>query len=1095
MTIIFSPISKQEFACWTEDHAFDASKPYMISQPYTHLAWETSKYGYQNKTDVTIFVDCNAHHVEEFDRSAKGDFELRSLLSFAVEELKAVIYRKALEGIFGICNVQICAFHPCEKLMFSMGKLLKHSFPEEDVYGVFCNFIDSQEEYHNTFRWIQSKYRWKINVLYGGIFEAYRMEVKDGGIEQNIRKIDNTLGSIPKLSDYRSYDFDMNGAGSFSEDWAGYLDACEKWGQQEGRKYENGQFYVQQGDEWITTDALKEQKRKMTNPSTDEIRQHANEMQQKLNDDIENRYKRRSDEITEKRNQLKGQNSWDRNDPDRQFFDKMRAEELEYIQSYSVASEQHQQNLAYAKHHGREEVAFEGKYVRDYDLECEQKKIEQEIEDRKEEIENILKMADDIDAAFLKTVLISTGQILLAIGSIFCPPLAAVDILITIVLWKVDESTSTKVTYGIGIGMDILGLLPYVGGAFKLGRIGTRLGQLAAKAGVTVTNIGKSNAVVKALADSTEETIKLGAKAKALGVLKDKILPQVLNPKGIKKAWNDADQFRRSGDKAIAKMKVINDAVADTWTKFYAIGYNGFLLVGNWEDLADDTIDAIATAMDNDISVDDLDDAAVNQMRKDIAEVLGCAPEEISDEDINNFIKGDDMSALLEKANPDKGVAETEQKKNLSTEELQNIYDEAEADLDAQNDKIAKLEKKLAKKGGCDPELEAEIAAAKQKAKEDEDRMKAAETAINSKAAMDEHNQKVDAYNEAVADLKESRNAIGDYSFEAEKNQREADKLKQDSSDSFWAGDMEKSNEEWAKAEEYGAAAEKAREELEAQKKEHEKIKENVAEARENAYSDEELWNAYGAEIDYAYAVDDLMNPYNQQAILAQEQKEKAFNDAKSAVQESHRKQDDIINERNQHHEEAERLKKNALANDWAGNTEKADELWAQAREHEAAIDQNNADLQKQKEEHQKLVQNVKDTYEEAYGYNTVPTEGTATDRFAQNMENLRKVDEKLGELGEKRDNTQETIDRKNDAFAEMRREEDYDPNSRETDIALKDMRNDYDKKYEIEDEIAKTQKERDKIVEETKKAYKEAYGEDIPDDYFDYDASTNSHK
>ena len=157
VTIIFSPISKQEFASWTEDHAFDSSQPYMISQPYTHLAWETSKYGYQNKSDVTIFVDCNAHHVEEFDRSAKGDFELRSLLSFAVEELKAVIYRKALEGIFGDCDVQICAFHPCEKLMFALGKLLKHSFPEEDVYGVFCNFIDSQEEYRNTFRWIQSK--------------------------------------------------------------------------------------------------------------------------------------------------------------------------------------------------------------------------------------------------------------------------------------------------------------------------------------------------------------------------------------------------------------------------------------------------------------------------------------------------------------------------------------------------------------------------------------------------------------------------------------------------------------------------------------------------------------------------------------------------------------------------------------------------------------------------------------------------------------------------------------------------------------------------------------------------------------------------
>ena len=1095
VTVIFSPISKNEFASWTQDRYYNASQPFMLDQPYSYLAWETSKYGYQGNPKETIFVDCNAHYVDEFDSSAAGDFELRPLLSFAVEELKAIIYRKALEGIFGDCDLNICAYHPCEKLMFALAKLLKQPLPETGVYSAFCNFIEGQEEYQNAFRWIQSKYHWKINVLYGGIFEAYRLEVKDSGAEESGKRMEKELDEVPSK-------------GWFESDGE-YYARCRKWAEEKpGRKLENGKPMLKHGDDYITPKQYEREMEKMTDPSTDDIRHAANQMQDALNDDIKNRLNPRKAELDKKITQVQGQKrSWPDN-PDRKFFDRMRGEEIEYIEkSNPDMSERHKKELAYQRHHEDGVVAFDGKYMREYDLTQEQQKIEQEIAERQEEIDKMREMADKIDDAFWKSVIQSGISIMLAIGSCFCPLLAIVDIALSVYFFAdgINEATvGDAALTGVGIGMDILGLVPYVGGLFKVGAIATKMGKIAAAS----AKAAKGGSAVVALKQSTEQSLKLGAKAKALGVLKDKMMPYlkytkdeivkgwkegtlrplITDPKKLKKGWAEAGAGAANKTEYIA-----TNVVTDTWTKFWAIGYQGGLWLKDAKDYAMNTVDADdMTLPEGDIDLNAMSKEQLDGMKNEIAGVLGCDPNDITMDDLSSFINDDDMSSLLLKANPDKGVQE--EKKSYTKDELQDIYAKAEEDSQFQDQEISRLEEELEKKGGSDPYIEAQLASAKQQKKDDEFRMNAAQTAMESQQVMDEHEQKEQEFQDAKQAIVESRWKQQDLENERDENREKANKLKEQSTDDAWNGDMESSDEKWAKGKDYDAIADDLNMQAYQEKKRREGLVADMHEAAEAAHGDEERWNQYGAEIDNMYAIDDLNNGHapNNAAQEERERKEDKYNKSKEAVQESQRKQGDIIDERDENGRKARELRQKAVEADWNGDTETADELTRQAKEYEAAVDKNNEQLQKQREEHGRLVQQMKDDYNDAY--NTIPTSGTAADRYQATMQQLNKVDEQLRGLGEHYDQSVDNLESAHKKDREIR-DEGYDDNSWERKSSWVNITQASDDKIDTGNKIRDAKKEREKIVEQAKAAYREAYGEEPPAGYFDYDTSHTDNK
>ena len=664
--IIFSPVSKNEFSSWQVDRYYNASKAHTINQVYSTLAWETSKKGYVAKPDVTIFVDCNAHLVDEFDSTAKGDFKLRSVLSFAVNELKATIYRKALEGIWGICDVHICAFHPCEKLMFALARLLKHSLPDESVYGVFSSFIECQDEYQNAFRWIESKYRWKINVVYGCIFECYSMTVKDRGRDESNEALQKEFDSAPGFWSHATFSYDED---------------CKKWAKEKpGRRFRNGKCQVLHGNKWLTEDDFEKMKQ---SPSPDDLRKQANEMEASLREDLEGKtdkngkhqegkYEKRSNEIAAKWKQLERQSEEGGNNPDSEFFEKMRAEELEYIQSTSNAPEWQQNNQVNDRIHQRNQIAFDGEYVYDVDLTIAKETLNSEVKERKDQIKQLRKIADDIEDAegeFWFSVITSGIQIASTFLSFAFPAFAIVDILVTVVVLVHDnvKGSATAVDNtlnGVGITMDALGFVPYVGGAFKFGRLATKLGQLSAKAKAAKEFY---NTVVE-FEKLTKETIALGGGSKALSALKDDLLI-------LKKVVPNLSAGEKAAVRQELKAGLATGAhySSQLWAVFMGIGMNGFVFTKN-------VGERIATDEMEEKLLENMSEEEVEQLKYDVATLLGCDPDDITNEDLEKLDKGD-VSSLLKKVKKDNRITQTEYKE-YTAQELMQIYDEADENGD-----------------------------------------------------------------------------------------------------------------------------------------------------------------------------------------------------------------------------------------------------------------------------------------------------------------------------------------------------------------------------------------------------------------------------
>ncbi len=594
--IIFSSVSMSTLTDWSVEKYVNTNEPNTSTYPVTNLAWSQPEGdAYTTACDETIFVDCSSNEAAYFTDSDGGESTLRSYISYAIARLADIIYRKTEDGLNGTVHCILLAYHPCQKCLFALSELMGNSLAYSGIYSSFVGDILSRDEFHFTFRWIQSLC-WRFQVDYCGVFDPYKAEGTDKkGDAQRAKEMDAILHLFPAekepifMGDKYEAQLYRNQKEQIGQMWVNQDPA--------NRKIVNGKATVTyEGREW-TESELREEHRKITNPSVEEMEKNLEGMKA-AQADRENKANRRKNTI-EKARQDYAENMARRSDIEEQ--------EINYLLAHSDTYSGYGSAQDLARARAREALKFQGiipdsminipidgHYTTDIELTAEVNRIDYDVAKGKQQIAEYEQAIANKKLA-IKSQKLLACQILIAIASFPFPALGIVDIILTVYQWDISKASAVdNVMNTAGIAFDIAGLIPYFGTVFKTIEISAKAADVSISSGELFEKLAQNakrakgvpeikgprfsgeaipdlNTELKIVAESQE-----GSKATltAIRILtgEDSIgyaLGKILNPHYI------------SAFKNMSSLTDFGGFLADVWVRAMGVGYNGYVWISN----------------------------------------------------------------------------------------------------------------------------------------------------------------------------------------------------------------------------------------------------------------------------------------------------------------------------------------------------------------------------------------------------------------------------------------------------------------------------------------------------------------------------------
>ncbi len=490
--IIFSSVSMSTLTDWTVEKYVNTNEPHTSTYPVTNLAWSQPEgSGYTTACDETIFVDCSSNEAAYFTDSDGGESTLRSYISFAIARLADIIYRKTEDGLNGTVHCILLAYHPSQKCLFALSELMGNSLAYSGLYSSFVGDILSRDEFHFTFRWIQSL-GWRFQVDYCGVFDPYKAEGTDQkGDAQRAKEMAKIMEGMPK--DSTEYE---KGKGAYDDGVGaavmylvhdnnrgidgGYDSDCKIWatGDPEHRFYENGQRIIVYEGKKYTADEFKKEYDHLVNPTPEEMEKNLEGMKA-AQADRENKAIRRKNTI-EKARQDYAENMARRSDIEEQ--------EINYLVANSDTYSGYCSTQDLARVRARESLKFQGiipdsminipidgHYADNITLTAEINEINDDVARGRQQLAEYEEAIANKKAA-IKSQQIGAIQILVAIASIPFPILAIVDIGLTVYQWgdPTKASAGDNILNTAGIAFDIAGLIPYFGTVSKMVKLASK---------------------------------------------------------------------------------------------------------------------------------------------------------------------------------------------------------------------------------------------------------------------------------------------------------------------------------------------------------------------------------------------------------------------------------------------------------------------------------------------------------------------------------------------------------------------------------------------------------------------------------------------
>lgn len=452
--IIFSSIPYLTFCAWKTELYKDLRKPSSSKYSVLDKAWSNPKGNYYGPCDETIFIDCSCNNLDKFKNVTDAtNLSLTTSLSYAITKLKGLLNRKSKQKFYGKVNVKIIAIHPCQKCMFALSALMGKKIDDENLYKSYVANILKLDEFRFTFRWIQKK-GWEFDVKYCAIFDAYKAVLED------TKGNDERIKELKRIIDNHKSD-------------------------QKVVKY----FGTDKPYEWV-----EDEYERLTDPSEEQLRENVSLMK-KQKAEVDSEAARAEYAI---KKAMEEQNPYEMADVEiknlrecsPKFKYKSDREIRDILQSRGLINFQHIKIInkgasGLQKALGIDTIEDQHAPVYIIDgapldlVTIENRK--KAIQDRKEEAEENLKAAEqallDKQMAFRNTIL-DCIQLVATIGSIAFPPLALVDVYISVARWAGGPKCSTgeNVFNGLSIAMDIAGLIPYFG---KLAKVAKQLSTTA----------------------------------------------------------------------------------------------------------------------------------------------------------------------------------------------------------------------------------------------------------------------------------------------------------------------------------------------------------------------------------------------------------------------------------------------------------------------------------------------------------------------------------------------------------------------------------------------------------------------------------------
>ena len=184
--------------------------------------------------------------------------------------------------------------------------------------------------------------------------------------------------------------------------------------------------------------------------------------------------------------------------------------------------------------------------------------------------------------------------------------------------------------------------------------------------------------------------------------------------------------------------------------------------------------------------------------------------------------------------------AKAEKKLDTARKEQQAAADKWRGSLDQYND------------------LSKQKETAEKKRDESTRRAQAAQTALNAQEEMEKHDEAVSKHRENVDATKEKRLQMDDYSQQQKKAQAEADAWENLGVNAYINSGSNMGDKFFANADKYKEQANQAGKKKEEARKEWEHSKENLKQTYQDAYSEDALFDAYTAKVDYDKSMAEL---------------------------------------------------------------------------------------------------------------------------------------------------------------------------------------------------------------------------------------------
>ena len=542
--IVFSSMPYYVYCGWKKELYVDKRKPNVAESPVLNMAWSSPKGNGYGPCDETIFIDCSLNNIKLFENGKEPN--LTKYLGFAITRLKDLMYLRSKNDCYGTVNIKIVAIHPCQKCMFALSALLGTQLSDSGVYSKYVSSILSKDEFSFTFRWIQQM-GWEMKVKYCALFDAYKSILED------------TRGSEDREKEMKRI-----------------ID-----------NHKSGEDTVIYAGKEVPYDYVKEEYRKLTDPTEKELAANYRE-QCKNVEEVEKDAARQKKQIDKAMNESMAPYKREKVEIENlrksspKYAHKSDAELSQILQSGGLIDFQHIKwgteyrdqygnktsgglEQAMNLDHGEDSHApvymVDGAPLDAISLENRRKEIDKQVADAKATRDMALKAYKDKQMAFTNSVL-DALQLVATIGSLAFPPLALVDAAISVARWAggPECSTTENVANGIGVAMDIAGVIPYFGPMIKLSG---KAAKVATKE--TVRTIGKQTTknVLKGLNQEVKDVAKHGTSLAGIG--------ENLSLGSMKQLEN----FYKAQQIALPEGKTATELITTAYTLEIGIGYNG----------------------------------------------------------------------------------------------------------------------------------------------------------------------------------------------------------------------------------------------------------------------------------------------------------------------------------------------------------------------------------------------------------------------------------------------------------------------------------------------------------------------------------------